>query len=136
MASSAAQMQTAFNITTWDGRIPLYETDEYVYLKSEYDTSGQQTFKQRALKIINNLVSKTNGSGAPLDATGSVAAGSTAASVSTTGAGNDTAPEWPIFYQVQDNDKPSDVFIVHESTILNIAGVNSVRDANNWTDPT
>jgi hypothetical protein len=133
MASTAGQMQTAFNVTAWDGLIPLYETDETVYIRSEYDSANQATFTRKDYTIVNNLVSKTNGSGAPLDADGTAAAGATAASVSTIGGAFDTAPEWPIFYEIVEATNPGNKFVIHESKILNLAGVNSVRDGNDWT---
>ncbi len=132
MASSAAQYQAAFNDTTFDGQVAVFQTTDTVYKRSELDSANQSTFHRRPFTVLGWFI-KSAANGDILDANGNVADGSVAASVATGGGASNTAPEYPYFYVIQDDANPSITETIHETGLLDLAGANSVRDANDWT---
>lgn len=132
MAILAAGMQAATNDTSYDGILPIFETNDYVYIRAEYSGTNVN-FIYNPYKVLE-IVLKTDSSGNIIDADGNTAAGDTVADIATNGTTPDTATEYPWFYKLQ-NVSTGKIIESHESALLDIDGVNTVRDSNDWTNP-
>lgn len=134
MAFSDASWQQTLDITgtTVAVNTPgVFETGDEVYVRAEYDTPGQQTFKQRKL-IINAMMFFSDGGGNHVQSDKATAAdGTVAADIATDNASNDTNIQYGFFYQVIPSGGGA-AEEYHESLLLKLAGANSVRDANDW----
>lgn len=140
MASSAAQLQTAFDVTTWDGPVPLYETDDYMYLRSDLTlgAGSNKPYILKAYKVYGWLI-KTDGAGVVAGGNSTVADGSLASNRSTTDEDvtNDTRYERAFFYYCR--DEQGRAVTIHEADSKTIVGARTRVDADNntaWVDPT
>jgi len=135
---TAAQLQTGWGVTSWDGCQPQLRTDEYVYVKSEYTrASGDNSnFVYNPYKVLKHCV-QTSDLGVLLDADGNAADGTATADIDMNGdASDDTATEWPTFYELL-NVNSGKKTIKHESELLTLAGVQDYigTEVSDWADP-
>jgi len=135
---TVAQITTALNAGTYTGITTAFDTNDYVYLRSDLvGGSGQKDFEYKPYKVVYVMDFVTNTNGDALDANGEIADGSAAADVATDGTTPDTSAQWPTFYVLELAIGPNAGRRIrrHETEIVSVTGANVLRDANDWTNP-
>lgn len=134
MASSAAQLQTGFKVTLWDGLTPIFGTGSKVYIRSVVeasDTNNIYNHKENQWVVTN--WDPSDAAGVILGGDGLAADPTQVANVATDGTTPDTHIKYPYFYRCV-NSTTGEVRIFHESLLLNITGVNTVLGNETFTE--